>query len=300
MIKNFFGVKGSLVSDLFFQSLGLISILISFSFFITGIHIVRTKHFIIILQNTFFIILYSILASIFFNVYYYDSFWLVINGNGGFVGELLNKTFLLSLINLDKQIAYYFLIILILLFFLISVNFKPKLFFNYLNSLFKYLFQKKERNYTNQNEIISEYIPQDEIKNLIQEDLPFIKNEKQERINKLKFKLPSTDLLKLPSKNEREKSKSEDFIKIFEHKILDPIDKFKPEVILVSAGFDAHSRDPLANINLESKDFYEITKMIVNLANVHSNGKIISFLEGGYDLLALSESIKEHLLALKI
>ena len=95
-------------------------------------------------------------------------------------------------------------------------------------------------------------------------------------------------------------TKSEDFIKIFEHKILDPIDKFKPEVILVSAGFDAHSRDPLANINLESKDFYEITKMIVNLANVHSNGKIISFLEGGYDLLALSESIKEHLLALKI
>ncbi|MDB3858293.1 histone deacetylase family protein [Pelagibacteraceae bacterium] len=95
-------------------------------------------------------------------------------------------------------------------------------------------------------------------------------------------------------------TKSEDFIKIFEHKILDPIDKFKPEVILVSAGFDAHSRDPLANINLESKDFYEITKMIVNLANVHSNGKIISFLEGGYDLLALSESIKEHLLALNI
>ena len=95
-------------------------------------------------------------------------------------------------------------------------------------------------------------------------------------------------------------TKSEDFIKIFEHKILDPIDKFKPEVILVSAGFDAHFRDPLANINLESKDFYEITKMIVNLANVHSNGKIISFLEGGYDLLALSESIKEHLLALNI
>ena len=95
-------------------------------------------------------------------------------------------------------------------------------------------------------------------------------------------------------------TKSEDFIKIFEHKILNPIDKFKPEVILVSAGFDAHFRDPLANINLESKDFYEITKMIVNLANVHSNGKIISFLEGGYDLLALSESIKEHLLALKI
>ena len=212
LIKNFFGIKGSLVSDLFFQSLGLISILISFSFFITGIHIVREKHLIIILQNTFFIILYSILASIFFNVYYYDSFWLVINGNGGFVGELLNKTFLLSLINLNKQIAYYFLIILILLFFLLSVNFKPKLFSKYLNFLYNFLFIKKEKSYTNENEIINEYIPQDEIKNLIQEDLPFIKPEKQENINKLKFKLPSIDLLKSPSENERGQSKNEDFI----------------------------------------------------------------------------------------
>ena len=90
-----------------------------------------------------------------------------------------------------------------------------------------------------------------------------------------------------------------EFLNIFEQKILSPIDKFKPEIILISAGFDAHTRDPLANINLESKDFYEITKKIVDLANVHSEGRIISFLEGGYDLLALSESIKHHLSALK-
>ena len=70
-------------------------------------------------------------------------------------------------------------------------------------------------------------------------------------------------------------------------------------MILISAGFDAHTRDPLASINLESKDFYVITKKIVNLSKVHSNGRIISFLEGGYDLLALSESIKEHLIALE-
>ena len=94
--------------------------------------------------------------------------------------------------------------------------------------------------------------------------------------------------------------KGKEFLKIFEQKVLNPIDKFKPEIILISAGFDAHIRDPLAGINLESKDFYEITKKIVDLANVHSEGRIISFLEGGYDLLALSESIKEHFLALKI
>jgi acetoin utilization deacetylase AcuC-like enzyme len=94
--------------------------------------------------------------------------------------------------------------------------------------------------------------------------------------------------------------KGKEFLKIFEQKVLNPIDKFKPEVILISAGFDAHIRDPLASINLESKDFYEITKKIVDLANVHCEGRIISFLEGGYDLLALSESIKEHFLALEI
>ena len=135
----------------------------------------------------------------------------MINGNGGFVGELLNKTFLLSLINLNKLIAYYFLIILILLFFLLSINFNTKIFLKYLKSLYKFLFIKKEQNYTNENEIINEYIPQNEIKNLIQEDLPFIKSEKQENIKKLKFKLPSIDLLKLPSKNERGQSKKEDF-----------------------------------------------------------------------------------------
>ena len=92
---------------------------------------------------------------------------------------------------------------------------------------------------------------------------------------------------------------SKEFFKIFDQKILRPIDKFKPEVILISAGFDAHSRDPLANINLKSEDYYRITKQIIDLANIHSEGRVISFLEGGYDLIALSESIKQHLLALK-
>ena len=89
-----------------------------------------------------------------------------------------------------------------------------------------------------------------------------------------------------------------DFIEIFNQKVLNPIDKFKPEVILISAGFDAHKRDPLANINLESSDYFIITKKIVDLANIHSKGRVISFFEGGYDLQAISESIKEHIKAL--
>jgi acetoin utilization deacetylase AcuC-like enzyme len=89
------------------------------------------------------------------------------------------------------------------------------------------------------------------------------------------------------------------FLKIFENKILKPLSKFKPEVILISAGFDAHTRDPLANINLVSTDYFKITTKIVELANKYSKGRIISFLEGGYDIQALSESILEHLIALE-
>ena len=88
---------------------------------------------------------------------------------------------------------------------------------------------------------------------------------------------------------------SEDFLEIFSNKILKNVDKFKPEIILISAGFDAHKRDPLANINLESEDYFSLTKSIVEIANRHCNGRVISFLEGGYDLLALSECIKAHL-----
>ena len=94
-------------------------------------------------------------------------------------------------------------------------------------------------------------------------------------------------------------TEGKEFFKIFENKILKPIDRFKPEVILISAGFDAHILDPLANINLISEDFFHITNKIVELANIHAEGRVISFLEGGYDLTALSESIIEHLKALE-
>ena len=90
-----------------------------------------------------------------------------------------------------------------------------------------------------------------------------------------------------------------EYLEIFEAKILKPLGIYKPDVIFISAGFDAHINDPLANINLKSSDYFKITKKIVELANIYSKGRVISFFEGGYELQALSESIKEHLIALK-
>ena len=67
---------------------------------------------------------------------------------------------------------------------------------------------------------------------------------------------------------------------------------------MFSAGFDAHKDDPLAQFDLNSKDFYEITKRTILATKKFTNSKIVSILEGGYDLDALSESVNEHINAL--
>ena len=73
---------------------------------------------------------------------------------------------------------------------------------------------------------------------------------------------------------------------------------FNPEFILLSAGFDAHKNDPLAQINLESKDYYTLTKRILTIAKKICYGKVVSILEGGYDLDALKESVDYHVKSL--
>ena len=73
---------------------------------------------------------------------------------------------------------------------------------------------------------------------------------------------------------------------------------FDLNLILLSAGFDAHKDDPLAQINLESKDYYTLTKRILSLAKELCDGKVVSILEGGYDLNALKESIDYHVKSL--
>ena len=73
---------------------------------------------------------------------------------------------------------------------------------------------------------------------------------------------------------------------------------FKPELIIISAGFDAHMRDPLANINLVEDDFAWATQKIMDVADHCADGRIVSLLEGGYDLLALGKSAAAHVTAL--
>ncbi len=204
-IKNLLGFQGSFISDLFFQSVGLIAYLIAVTYIITGINIFIAKEIFLIIENTFFIVFYCLFGTFFLSYYYSDAFTLYINGNGGFIGNYFIKTFLNNLVKINESVFYYFLIFFTSYLFLISINFHPIRFYNLIKKILSFFNRKEEKNYTDKSEIISEYIPQEQIKNLIQEDLPFIKSDKKSD-EKIKFKLPDLDLLKKPTKKERENS----------------------------------------------------------------------------------------------
>ena len=86
-----------------------------------------------------------------------------------------------------------------------------------------------------------------------------------------------------------------EYIKLLSNYIVPEVKKFHPELIFLSSGFDAHEKDPLGNLNFKTDDFGKITEIIIKLAKEICNGRIISCLEGGYELKALSESIDIHL-----
>jgi acetoin utilization deacetylase AcuC-like enzyme len=84
----------------------------------------------------------------------------------------------------------------------------------------------------------------------------------------------------------------------FENVILPQLRKFAPELIIISAGFDAHYRDPLASLNLKAEDFGWVTRKLMDVADSSAGGRIVSVLEGGYDLQGLQESVAAHVTAL--
>ena len=257
VIKNILGFRGSYVSDLFFQSIGLISFLISFTIFFTGINLIKYKNFLIIIENIFYSILYSILGSLFFTTFYSNSFSLSINGNGGFVGIFFKNTFFSNLIFLNKDISYYIILFLIVIIFLFSINFNLKSFINILKNLFVKIKRKKNEESSNINNISGEgETIIEEVKKPTQEDLPFntIITE-----NKYKFKLPSIDYLKNPTKKEREKNLNEE-----------KIDENTLEKILLDFGVEGKikkvSRGPMVTLNeFEPAAGVKVSK-IINLS----------------------------------
>jgi len=88
------------------------------------------------------------------------------------------------------------------------------------------------------------------------------------------------------------------FREAFETVILPRLREFKPDFLIISAGFDAHTRDPLANLNLIESVYSWVTKKLMEIADTNAKGRVISLLEGGYDLQGLSRSVAAHVTAL--
>ncbi len=93
-------------------------------------------------------------------------------------------------------------------------------------------------------------------------------------------------------------SGSAEFRRGWQETILPALDRFAPELLVVSAGFDAHRDDPLAQLQLDADDFAWLTTALMQIADRHCDGRIVSLLEGGYDLAALAESTAAHVRAL--
>jgi S-DNA-T family DNA segregation ATPase FtsK/SpoIIIE len=291
-IENLMGFQGSFISDLFFQSVGLIAYLIPFTYIITGINIFRSKDFFLFIENNFFTILYLIFGTLFFGYYYSDTYSLYINGNSGFVGEYVNKSFLKSVVSINDKIFFYILILITIILFLISINFSPKKFFKVIKQIFAFFNKKENKNYTDKSEIINEYIPQDEIKNLIQEDLPFIKSDNNSE-KKIKFKLPDLELLKIPTKKERE---------IFEkNETHDP--EFLEKILMdfgVSGNIKKVSHGPVVTLNeFEPAAGVKVSK-IINLSddiarNTSSESARIATIPGSNTVgIELPNNIREN------
>jgi acetoin utilization deacetylase AcuC-like enzyme len=90
----------------------------------------------------------------------------------------------------------------------------------------------------------------------------------------------------------------EEYRAVFQKVLVPAADAFKPDVVVISAGFDAHRDDPLANMGLTEDGYADLTRIVVDIARRHSRGRLLSSLEGGYNLRALSASVERHVLEL--
>ena len=217
-IQNLMGYRGSVISDFLFQSVGLVSYLVPLTLFFSGLNIFFTKKYILIIENLFFCILYICSGTIFFSYFQNQSYFLTINGNGGFIGQFFNKDFLRSVVEINTNVSYYLLIFLTLIFLLKSINFRIFQISSYLRSI-KEIFNFQNKQYNINNTIINDNTTLEEYKEekRIQESLPF---ENKNNLSLKKFVIPELKLLKSPSKNEKVAKVNESINEEFLEKVL--------------------------------------------------------------------------------
>ena len=292
-INNLIGIKGSILSDFFFQSIGLISFLIPLTFIFAGINIFFEKKIIIILESIFFTILYSLIGSIFLSYFYENSFWLSINGNGGYVGSFLLTLFFENLIALNEKLFFYMIIVIIASLFFLSIKINFKSLINIKNNFRQILFTKSR--------ILSEDLNPDKIydnDNLInstpkQENFSFENFSKSKDIKSIKTKLPLIDFLDIPKSKDNENSSSKS-----------SYDEKSLEKILLDFGVEGKiakvSQGPVVTLNeFEPAAGIKVSK-IINLSediarNTSSESARISTIPGSSTIgIELPNAVREN------
>ena len=123
-IKNIGGFYGSVLSDLFLQSLGLVSFFLVFNFFYWGVKLISNKKINNFITKVFFVFIYLVFGTTVFNILYNDSFWLIDNGNGGFVGRIIRENIYYFTPLINNTYVIYGLILLAFIFFILSLGIK--------------------------------------------------------------------------------------------------------------------------------------------------------------------------------
>tara|TARA_B110000438_G_C15804294_1_gene646573 strand:- start:262 stop:2376 length:2115 start_codon:yes stop_codon:yes gene_type:complete len=203
-IKNICGFYGSVISDFLLQSIGLVSIFLAINFFYWGLKIVFEKRIKKIILKVFFILLYIILGTAVLNVFNNNSFWLIDNGNGGFVGRIIKENIYYFTPLVENQFAVYFILFFALLFFILSLGIRfneiIKIIF-FPISIIRIIFKKKksyEKNSENDKDNSLIYAEEENIQKKIiskQPILPF-SDSKEIKKNGINFKIPSINYLK--------------------------------------------------------------------------------------------------------
>ena len=198
VIQNFFGIYGSIISDFLLQSFGLIAFLLLLTFISWGLNLIIKKELKKIILKTFCVVLYLIFGCTFIYSVYNNSYWLIDNGNSGFVGRIAYEFSYKYFPSIENQYSILFLVFLTIFFFILSsdINIK-KILFNPLN-LIRVLFKKQSTNSIPDDEMVRENAYKNSVsEEKYQQSFIFDKKGISKEIKiKNNFKLPSIDLLR--------------------------------------------------------------------------------------------------------
>ena len=212
IINNFLGINGSIGADFLLQSIGVVAYFLPITFIFLSVSIFFQKKLILILISSFYVVCYLIVGSIFLTQFYKEAFFLIINGNGGFVGNYFYSELFFKILNLNLKISYFTQLFLFLVLFLLSINFNLNWFL-----FFKKIFKNKKA-------FDGVELPKVEndngIKENFQETFSFEKGKDKAELKRKTFNLPKLELLEIAQNKNKKNTIRNDIDEEFLEKIL--------------------------------------------------------------------------------